>query len=96
VVFHNGHPIRFAQDCCPIYGTRVWAFEITELSATRYGEQALEARPVLDAGGCNWNESGMHHVDAHSTDGGQWIACVDGFCWNHSVVRGDPEPANAH
>jgi hypothetical protein len=72
--------IRFTQDCCPEYGTRVRAFEITKLTPTLYQEQALDV-PVVEAGGDKWNESGMHHVDPHPAERGEWIACVDGFYW---------------
>ena len=70
--------IRFAQDCVPRYGTRVRAFEISELTRERYVE--VERRdPVLSPGSNEWNGSGMHHVDAHQLPDGKWIACVDGY-----------------
>ena len=71
--------IRYAQDCYPVYGSRVGAFEITELTTTTYREQTASERPVLAASGSGWNASGMHHVDAHCLDSGRWIACVDGW-----------------
>jgi hypothetical protein len=77
----NGSIIRYTQDCCPEYGTRVRAFQITELTSTTYREQAVDLPPIVQASGKNWNQSGMHHVDPHQTDNGQWIACVDGFYW---------------
>jgi hypothetical protein len=80
-VILDGKVIRFAQDCCPEYGSRVYAFEIMELTPTIYREQAADLPPVIQAAGTNWNESGMHHVDPHRTGNGEWIACVDGFYW---------------
>ena len=35
VVIFNGRPIRYAQDCHPVYGAQVRAFEITTLSTKR-------------------------------------------------------------
>ncbi len=73
--------IRYTQDCYPIYGTQVRAFEINELSATGYGEREVFESPVLAGGGIGWNESGMHHIDPHCLEDGKWMACVDGFSW---------------
>jgi hypothetical protein len=73
--------IRFAQDCYPAYGNQIHAFEITELSTTEYREQECGKNPVIKARGAGWNESGMHQIDPHLTEGGRWIACVDGLCW---------------
>lgn len=84
MVLLNGRMIRFTQDCCPDYGTQVRAFEITELTPTTYREHAVELPPIVQAAGTKWNESGMHHVDPHRTEQGQWIACVDGFFWKTS------------
>jgi hypothetical protein len=72
--------IRFAQDCFPIYGTQVRAFEIAELTPTRYQEKECERSPIFGASGAGWNSSGMHHVDPHPLGEGRWIACVDGLC----------------
>jgi hypothetical protein len=63
-----------------VYGIQVRAFEITELTKTSYQEKAIGLRPVVEASGQGWNESGMHHIDPHRNDG-RWIACVDGFYW---------------
>lgn len=73
--------IRYSQDCAPVYGTQVRAFEITELTTTSYRERPLGSVPVVGPTGSSWNESGMHHIDAHRLSGEQWIACVDGFHW---------------
>jgi len=79
VVIWDGRVIRYTQDCCPEYGVQVRAFEITELTLTTYCEQAVDLPPIIQAGSNNWNQSGMHHVDPHYIDDGQWIACVDGW-----------------
>jgi hypothetical protein len=81
IVVSDGKVIRYTQDCCPEYGTRVQAFEITELTPTTYREQAFDLPPIVQASGKNWNESGMHHVDPHRIGDAEWIACVDGFYW---------------
>jgi hypothetical protein len=70
--------IRFAQDCVPHYGTRVRAFEITELTRETYAEAEHPNSPVLSPSGLGWNAMGMHHVDAHRQHDGKWLACVDG------------------
>jgi len=71
--------IRFAQDCVPRYGSRVRAFDVLELTTTRYAEVESPASPVLQATGSGWNAVGMHHVDAHQQPDGTWLACVDGY-----------------
>lgn len=71
--------IRFAQNCYPRYGSSVRAFEIIELTPTRYAEKEIAASPILKAGEEGWNCGGMHHIDVHPTSEGGWIACVDGF-----------------
>jgi hypothetical protein len=71
--------IRFAQDCLPVYGTQVRAFEISELTTSSYVEKEGQDSPVLTASGNGWNGLGMHHIDPHPMSEGQWIACVDGF-----------------
>jgi hypothetical protein len=76
--------IRYTQDCAPIYGAEVRAFEITKLTTMDYQERHVPQNPVLVAGGAGWNESGMHHVDPHILDDGRWLACVDGFIWQES------------
>jgi hypothetical protein len=71
--------IRFAQDCAPLYGLNVQAFEITELTRRTYAERPHGA-PILAGSGSGWNAAGMHHLDAHLKDNRKWIACVDGWC----------------
>lgn len=70
--------IRFAQDCLPSYGTRVRAFEVSELTPGSYVEKEAQSSPVLTAGGHGWNSLGMHHIDPHLLTEGRWLACVDG------------------
>jgi hypothetical protein len=82
VLMDDGRIIRYTQDCYPVYGTQVRAFEVTELTTMRYHEQALAVRPVLSGSGTGWNASGMHHLDPHRLDAGRWLACVDGFFWS--------------
>jgi hypothetical protein len=78
VLTFDGKIIRFSQDCVPVYGTQVRAFEIQELSTSNYVERELQCSPVLTASSDGWNALGMHHVDAHLRADGSWIACVDG------------------
>ena len=73
--------IRYAQDCDPVYGARVRAFEVCGLTTETYHERALDKTPILTASGAGWNASGMHHIDPHLVDDGRWLACVDGFSW---------------
>ena len=62
----------------PSYGRQVWAFEITELSTTRYREIPFSEYAVLRLDGADWNILGMHQLDAHEISLDNWIACVDG------------------
>lgn len=78
VILLDGKPVRFAQDCFPSYGTSIRAFEITVLTTSGYAERELEDSPILCPGSLSWNQSGMHHIDAHLTNNG-WLACVDGW-----------------
>jgi hypothetical protein len=77
----DGRVIRYAQDCYPVYGAQVRAFEVTELTRRRYCERPARAHPILAASGAGWNKCGMHHIDPHPLDYGRWVACVDGFAW---------------
>lgn len=86
VLHVDGRLYRFAQDARPRYGTRVWAFEITRLDAYGYEERPVQEAPVLMPSGRGWNAQGMHHVDAHPTEDGRWVACVDG--WRDHVFLG--------
>jgi hypothetical protein len=84
LIVRNNRVLRYTQDCSPVYGTQVRGFEITTLTTARYHERALSQTPVLAGSGAGWNASGMHHIDAHQLENGQWLACVDGFCWRES------------
>jgi len=70
--------IRYAQDDAPFYGRQVRAFEIMELSTTRYAEREVPESPVLQPSGLGWNAKGMHHIDPHRLDDTHWLASVDG------------------
>jgi hypothetical protein len=77
VIPWEGRLLRFAQDCVPVYGTGVRAFDILELSAGEYREAETAGSPILEASGSGWNGAGMHHVDAHPDGDGGWLAAVD-------------------
>ena len=85
VLIVDDRVIRYAQECYPAYGSRVRAFGITELATISYHESEVDQSPVLTASGTGWNESGMHHIDAHRLEDGRWIACVDGFVWRNGL-----------
>ncbi|MFQ4145140.1 hypothetical protein [Chlorogloeopsis sp. ULAP02] len=70
--------IRHTQDCDPEYGIQVRAFEIDDLSPTTYREREISPKPILEPSNTGWNGSGMHHIDPHLMEDGQWIACIDG------------------
>lgn len=70
--------VRYTQDCFPVYGTAVRAFDITRLTRSAYFERENPSSPVLGATGTGWNGRGMHHLDAHLMPDGCWIASVDG------------------
>jgi hypothetical protein len=82
VLIWNDRVIRFTQDCAPVYGIQVRAFELTELTTSAYHERELTPSPILQSSGKGWNESGMHHLDPHLQKDGSWLACVDGWHWN--------------
>jgi hypothetical protein len=77
-IVRDGVPVRFAQDCSQRYGSSVSAFEIVELTRTRYRERALGERPFLGPSGTGWNAARMHHVDLHEIGAKSWLACADG------------------
>ncbi|HON11817.1 MAG TPA: hypothetical protein PLE24_13200 [Chitinispirillaceae bacterium] len=86
IVMHEGKIYRLAQDCDPTYGKSLNAFEITRLSTTEYAEKPWKSNPVLSNGRSGWTSHGMHHLDAHKTGDGKWIACIDGYV-RQLVVR---------
>ncbi|WP_448544043.1 glucosamine inositolphosphorylceramide transferase family protein [Roseiflexus sp.] len=71
--------VRFAQDCSQHYGQRVLAFEITELTPERYAERPYGAASVLAPQRAGWNARGMHTLDLHHMQNGNWLALVDGY-----------------
>lgn len=79
-VTRNGNNLyRYAQDGIPNYGSKIWAFRITELSPERYCEEQVSGGPIIEPGKTGWNSRGMHTVDAHQRENGQWVAVVDGL-----------------
>ena len=78
ILLYQDKLYRFAQDDDPWYGKQLWAFEITELTPTRYQEKRVQAEPVLAASDRGWNATGMHQIDAVQVGPGSWIAAVDG------------------
>ena len=89
-VFESGGRLfRYAQDCFPKYGLKVWAFEITELTTTRYEERLVRDQPILHGAGWGWHALGMHHVDVLPFGDGRWIAAVDGHrnAWRFRHTR---------
>lgn len=78
IVEHHGRWIRYAQECGLVYGRRVRAFEILELTPSVYRERERPGAPGVEAMGEGWNGRGMHHVDPHRLPDGRWLACVDG------------------
>jgi len=91
----NDRLIRYAQDDYPTYGQQVWAFEIIELTTSRYRERVVFPSPILKPGQRGWNQFGMHHVDPHEMNDGSWLACVDGLwverplvsLWGRRILR---------
>ena len=79
VIVWHGSPVRFAQDCEPVYGTAVRAFAITELTPDDYAEHPIAPEPILCGGAAAWNSGGMHHLDPHLLPDGSWLASVDGW-----------------
>jgi len=87
-ILANNKLFRFAQDCFPVYGTSVRAFEILSLNTCSYAEQELPFSPVLSAGEEFWRQGGMHHIDPHCS-GNHWLACVDG--WRFEDITQEPQ-----
>ena len=75
----NNRVIRFAQDCAPKYGMKVFAFEVEVLTPKLYSEKPLLTSAIVEGTDVGWNKNGMHHIDAHNLNDGKWIACVDGW-----------------
>ena len=80
VMVFNGRLYRFTQDdsrANNIFVVR--AFEITKITTKDYEEKGVMQNPILKAAGSGWNGKGMHNVDPHQLNNGDWIACVDGY-----------------
>jgi hypothetical protein len=95
ILCYDDKIFRYAQDCYPEYGTKVQAFEITELTTDRYSEHPVDYNPILAATDMSWNKFGMHHIDLHRLDDSQWMACVDGWRWCLDLTEnscGDLQP----
>ena len=78
IIAWNGGLLRFAQDCAPHYGTRVWPLEIKRMNPREYADE-LAGDAILGPNAEAWNRGGMHHVDAQETGSGEWLAAVDGW-----------------
>jgi hypothetical protein len=89
IIQDNNQLIRLCQDCFPMYGSCVRAFEILELSTTIYVEKEVENSPILKAAEeeKQWNSRGMHHIDAHQLGPDNWIACVDGCYYDKPIFK---------
>ncbi|MEJ2541244.1 MAG: hypothetical protein P8188_14965 [Gemmatimonadota bacterium] len=77
---YQGRLYRYTMDVAPPQGThRVMAYEITELTPTRYAERSAQDEPVLAPSGRGWNGQGMHQIDPVRVGPDEWVAAVDGF-----------------
>jgi hypothetical protein len=79
VVSHEGYIYRYAQDGLARYGSKAWAFRISELTPDSYREEPCPGGPVVAEGREPWCNAGMHTVDPHRLENGRWIAFVDGL-----------------
>ena len=77
VFIYEDRLYRLAQDGIPRYGSRVFAFEIAELTENTYKEKIASEDPIVTFTGKGWNAGRMHHADLHEIDG-KWIGAVDG------------------
>ena len=77
---YQGRLYRYTMDVAPPEGThRVMAYEITELTPTRYTERPAREGPVLAPTGRGWNGQAMHQIDPVRIGPDEWVAAVDGF-----------------
>lgn len=83
---------RYAQDGVPRYGSKAWAFRITELTPSTYREEQASSTPVVQQGNEAWNNRGMHTVDPHQMPDGRWIAFVDGLEHRHTLNQPTKQP----
>jgi hypothetical protein len=75
----DGKLYRMAQDDYPVYGSRVFAYEIKEISRTAYREEPAFDGPIVKASQRGWNSDRMHHLDALLVNPSEWLVAVDGF-----------------
>jgi len=76
-IHYDNRLFRIAQDTYPEYGLQLFAFEILELTATTYTERPIREGPILKGKGKAWFRDRIHHLDAHQTTNGNWIAAID-------------------
>jgi len=69
----------YFQDCVRQYGDMVRAYEITELSPTKYVDHEMRESPILgaDSRRFGWDAGKMHHIDLVFVGDG-WHCAVDG------------------
>ena len=80
MIVYDGKLYRFTMDVDPPVGThQVMAYEITEITPTRYSEKLAQEAPIIAASGSGWNRDAMHQFDPVQLDSDSWIASVDGF-----------------
>jgi len=73
----DGRIYRITQDVYPDYGMRLFAFEITSLTATTYSEEQVGDGPILKGEKTGLLADRIHHMDAYELDDGTWIAAID-------------------
>jgi len=75
----DGKLYRFAQDDQPVYGSRVFAFEIGEINRKSYREKLAFNEPIVKSSKSGWNSDRMHHIDPHYLADDAWLVAVDGY-----------------
>lgn len=75
-IVHNGDIIMFYQDCTKIYGNKLRAYKIDELSTTTFNDTPLfNDKPLLSGEGhVGWNSGRMHHLDILCNESGALVA----------------------
>ena len=80
VLVYRDRLYRYTMDVDPPVGShRVMAYEITDLTETRYAEKLAQTEPILKPDGSGWNGRAMHQIDPVQVKPEQWVAAVDGF-----------------
>ena len=65
LVVSDGTLYRFGQDCGRMYGHKIVAFRIDELTTTGYNETRVQLDyKKLGSGFATWNGVRAHHIDA--------------------------------